>query len=236
MGSVSVSARGGREGSLSQSNSLSWRSSSFSSFRMLRLMLCSTVFLCLIVPAPAPFAKSDPRSIFNFLIEPWWCIVPRIVRELLHLKYFGTPLNEVGPCTLKADGSSPEPEPEGEPESEPYAAEPEPRNPRRRPVAEPEAEPRNGRLRTEPVPEPEKLSPEPESAPAKLSPESQLELIQIMEEQAALRERLERILGGGGARPEPEPEAESEPERSRGSSVPVVKSREPHHKVYFIES
>merc|ERR1712037_267267 len=222
MGSVSVSARGGREGSLSQSNSLSWRSSSFSSFRMLRLMLCSTVFLCLIVPAPAPFAKSDPRSIFNFLIEPWWCIVPRIVRELLHLKYFGTPLNEVGPCTLKADGSSPEPEPEGEPESEP--------------VAEPEAEPRNGRLRTEPVPDPEKLSPEPESAPAKLSPESQLELIQIMEEQAALRERLERILGGGGARPEPEPEAESEPERSRGSSVPVVKSREPHHKVYFIES
>merc|ERR1711881_62624 len=224
MGSVSVSARGGREGSLSQSNSLSWRSLSFSSFRMLRLMLCSTVFLCLIVPAPAPFAKSDPRSIFNFLIEPWWCIGPRIVRELLHLKYFGTPLNEVGPCTLKADGSSPEPEPEGEP--------------RRRPVAEPEAEPRNGRLRTEPVPEPEKLSPEPESAPAKLSPESQLELIQIMEEQAALRERLERILGGGGARPEPEPEpeAESEPERSRGSSVPVVKSREPHHKVYFIES
>merc|ERR1712226_1812897 len=189
----SASARGGREGSLSQSNSLSWRSSSFSSFRMLRLMLCSTVFLCLIVPAPAPFAKSDPRSIFNFLIEPWWCIVPRIVRELLHLKYFGTPLNEVGPCTLKADGSSPEPEPEG-------------------------------------------LSPEPESAPAKLSPESQLELIQIMEEQAALRERLERILGGGGVRPEPEPEAESEPERSRGSSVPVVKSREPHHKVYFIES
>merc|ERR1711910_219615 len=211
----SVSARGGREGSLSQSNSLSWRSSSFSSFRMLRLMLCSTVFLCLIVPAPAPFAKSDPRSIFNFLIEPWWCIVPRIVRELLHLKYFGTPLNEVGPCTLKADGSSPEPEPEGEPESEP------------------EAEPRNGRLRTEPVPEPEKLSPEPESAPAKLSPESQLELIQIMEEQAALRARLESLLGSA-PRPEPEPEAESEPERPRGSSVPVVKSREPHHKVYFI--
>merc|ERR1711936_884290 len=223
----SVSARGGREGSLSQSNSLSWRSSSFSSFRMLRLMLCSTVFLCLIVPAPAPFAKSDPRSIFNFLIEPWWCIVPRIVRELLHLKYFGTPLNEVGPCTLKADGSSPEPEPEGEPESEPYA-EPEPRNPRRRPAAEPEAEPRNGRLRTEPVPE-------PESAPTKLSPESELELIQILEEQAALRARLESLLGSG-PKPEPEPEAESEPERSRGSSVPVVKSREPHHKVYFIES
>ena len=60
--------------------SQSWRFSSFSGFRMLRLMLCSTVFLCLIVPAPAPFAKSDPRSIFNFLIEPWWCLVPRIVR------------------------------------------------------------------------------------------------------------------------------------------------------------
>merc|ERR1712088_920943 len=212
----------------------SWRSSSFSSFRMLRLMLCSTVFLCLIVPAPAPFAKSDPRSIFNFLIEPWWCLVPRIVRELLHLKYFGTALNEVGQCTLKAEGSSPEPEPEGEPESEPYA-EPEPRNPRRRPTAEPEAEPRNGRLRTEPVPEPEQLSLEPESAATKLSPESELELIQILEEQAALRARLESLLGSG-PRPEPEPEAESEPERSRGSSVPVVKSREPHHKVYFIES
>merc|ERR1712088_1043672 len=225
MGSVSVSARGGREGSLSQSNSLSWRSSSFASFRMLRPILCSTIFLCLIVPAPAPFAKSDPRSIFNFLIEPWWCLVPKIVRELLHLKYFGTALNEVGPCTLKADGSSPE----GEPESEPYAEpEPEPRNPRRRPAAEPEAEQRNGRLRTEPVPE-------PESAPTKLSPESELELIQILEEQAALRARLESLLGSG-PRPEPEPEAESEPERSRGSSVPVVKSREPHHKVYFIES
>merc|ERR1711981_145033 len=187
----SVSARGGREGSLVSllraRVSQSWRFSSFSSFRMLRLMLCSTVFLCLIVPAPAPFAKSDPRSIFNFLIEPWWCLVPRIVRELLHLKYFGTALNEVGPCTLKADGSSPEPEPEGEPESEPYA-EPEPRNPRRRPATEPEAEPRNGRLRTEPVPE-------PESAPTKLSPESELELIQILEELAALRARLESLLG-----------------------------------------
>merc|ERR1739844_5110 len=232
MGSVSVSAGGGREGSLvcwGPEFDQTWRFSSFSSFRMLRLMLFSTVFLCLIVPAPAPFAKSDPRSIFNFLIEPWWCLVPRIVRELLHLKHFGTALNEVGACSLKADGSSPEPEPEGEPESEPYA-EPEPRNPRRRPAAEPEpeAEPRNGRLRTEPVPE-------PESAPTKLSPESELELLQILEEQAALRARLESLLGSG-PRPEPEPEAESEPERSRGSSVPVVKSREPHHKVYFIES
>merc|ERR1712183_996383 len=160
--------------------SQSWRFSSSSSFRMLRLMLCSTVFLCLIVPAPAPFAKSDPRSIFNFLIEPWWCLVPRIVRELLHLKYFGTALNEVGQCTLKAEGSYPEPEP---------------RNPRRRPTAEPEAEPGNGRLRTEPVPEPEQLSLEPESAATKLSPESELELIQILEEQAALRARLESLLG-----------------------------------------
>merc|ERR1711997_142037 len=214
-GSVSVCRPGeaGKEEGARRVLASSWRSSSFSSFRMLRLILCSTVFLCLIVPAPAPFAKSDPRSIFNFLIEPWWCLVPRIVRELLHLKYFGTPLNEVGPCSLKADGSSsPEPEPEGEPESEPYA-EPEPRNPRRRPSAE------------------------PEPAPKKLSPESELELIQILEEQAALRARLESLLGSGPRpEPEPEPEAESEPERSRGSSVPVVKSREPHHKVYFIES
>merc|ERR1712106_964506 len=87
----SVSGGGGREGSWSaegRSFNQTWRFSSCSSFRMLRLMLCSTVFLCLIVPAPAPFAKRDPRSIFNFLIEPWWCLVPRIVRELLHLKYF----------------------------------------------------------------------------------------------------------------------------------------------------
>ena len=162
-------------------------------------------------------------------MSPSHCSKCSISRELLHLKYFGTALNEVGACSLKADGSSPEPEPEGEPESEPYA-EPEPRNPRRRPAAEPEpeAEPRNGRLRTEPVPE-------PESAPKKLSPESELELLQILEEQAALRARLESLLGSD-PRPEPEPEAESEPERSRGSSVPVVKSREPHHKVYFIES
>ena len=81
--SVSVSAGGGREGSLvcwGPEFDQTWRFSSFSSFRMLRLVLFSTVFLCLIVPAPAPFAKSDPRSIFNFLIEPWWCLVPKIVR------------------------------------------------------------------------------------------------------------------------------------------------------------
>ena len=81
--SVSVSAGGGREGSLvcwGPEFDQTWRFSSFSSFRMLRLVLFSTVFLCLVVPAPAPFAKSDPRSIFNFLIEPWWCLVPKIVR------------------------------------------------------------------------------------------------------------------------------------------------------------
>merc|ERR1712227_680019 len=116
-GSVSVCRQGGAVKGLLVLGDQSRRfSSSSRSFRMLRLVLFSTVFLCLIVPTPAPFAKSDPRSIFNFLIEPWWCLVPKIVRELLHLKYFGTPLNEVGPCTLAADGSSPEPEPEGEPE------------------------------------------------------------------------------------------------------------------------
>merc|ERR1712080_235782 len=109
-------------------------------------------------------------------------------------------LNEVGPCTLKADGSA-------------------------SPAPEPEAEPRNGRLRTA------ESVPEPESAPTKLSPESELELMQILEEQAALRARLESLLGskpGPRPEPEPEPEAESEPEIPRGSSVPVVKSREPH--------
>merc|ERR1712200_102865 len=112
---------------------------------------------------------------------------------------------------------------------------PEPRNPRRRPAPEPEpeAEPRNGRLRTEPASE-------PVSTPTKLSPESELELMQILEEQAALRARLENLLGTGRRpkpEPEPEPDPESEPERPRGSTVPVVaQSREPHHKVYFIES
>merc|ERR1712133_260623 len=69
------------------------------SINMGRIILCSTILLCLIVPVPAPLAKDDPRSIFNFLIEPRWCLVPKIVRELLHIKYFGAPLNEVGPCT-----------------------------------------------------------------------------------------------------------------------------------------
>merc|ERR1712121_431573 len=97
------------------------------SINMGRIILCSTILLCLIVPVPAPFAKDDPRSIFNFLIEPWWCLVPKIGRELLHIKYFGAPLNEVGPCTTQPKASA------GEPQPEP------------RLTAEPESEPRNGR-------------------------------------------------------------------------------------------
>merc|ERR1712115_677624 len=114
---------------------------------ILIIILCSTILLCLIVPVPAPFAKDDPRSIFNFLIEPWWCLVPKIVRELLHIKYFGEPLNEVGPCTTQPKASAGEPQPEGEPQAE---GEPEPEGssyaePEPRITAEPESEPRNGR-------------------------------------------------------------------------------------------
>merc|ERR1712133_80676 len=147
------------------------------SINMGRIILCSTILLCLIVPVPAPFAKDDPRSIFNFLIEPWWCLVPKIVRELLHIKYFGAPLNEVGPCTTQPKASAGEPQPEGEPqaEGEPQPeGEPEPEGgsyaePEPRITAEPESEPRNGRENTEDYSESGKLDsqtqPEPEPEP-----------------------------------------------------------------------
>ena len=32
------------------------------------------------VGAFAPFPSSDPRSIFNPVIEPWWCRAPRGLR------------------------------------------------------------------------------------------------------------------------------------------------------------
>ena len=40
------------------------------------------------------------RSVLNPLIEPWWCRVPKIMREFLHLKFTFSPLNERGPCTV----------------------------------------------------------------------------------------------------------------------------------------
>ena len=68
------------------------------------------------------------RSILNPLIEPWWCKVPKIMREVLHLKFTLTPLNERGPCTVPSDRS-----PGAEPEAEPsygrapsYSSQPEP--------------------------------------------------------------------------------------------------------------
>merc|ERR1712066_752280 len=83
--------------------------------------LVLTVFVCCIVGCYAPFPRNDPRSILNPLIEPWWCKVPTIMREVLHFKFLKTPLNERGGCSIVP---SAEPEPESEPEYEP-APEPE---------------------------------------------------------------------------------------------------------------
>merc|ERR1711982_15523 len=59
-----------------------------------------TLLVCLFVGCYAPFPRSDPRYILNPLIEPWWCRVPKIMREFLHLKFTFSPLNENGPCTV----------------------------------------------------------------------------------------------------------------------------------------
>merc|ERR1719222_830401 len=105
------------------------------------------IFLSLTFPpVPAPFPKGDLRAIFNPLIEPWWCIVPKFVRQVLVLKYFGTPLVEEGPCSVDPGQHAPQGEPEGEPERK-GLAEPEPE---RGSYAEPEPEPGY----PEPEPEP----------------------------------------------------------------------------------
>merc|ERR1712037_581754 len=100
------------------------------------------IFLSLTFPpVPAPFPKGDLRAIFNPLIEPWWCIVPKFVRQALVLKYFGTPLVEEGPCSVDPGQHAPQGEPEGEPESEPEkGAEPEPKGKHSHPEPEPEPE------------------------------------------------------------------------------------------------
>jgi len=59
-----------------------------------------TLLVCFFVGCFAPFPRNDPRSIFNPVIEPWWCRVPKQVREFLHITVVGTPLNERGPCTV----------------------------------------------------------------------------------------------------------------------------------------
>merc|ERR1712156_909827 len=38
--------------------------------------------VCFFVGCYAPFPRSDPRSVLNPLIEPWWCRVPKIMREV----------------------------------------------------------------------------------------------------------------------------------------------------------
>lgn len=182
----------------------------------IRPIHCSSVLLlCLIVPATAPFVESDPRSVFNFLITPWWCKVPRFVREILHFKYVGKPLNEVnGKCTV-----DPQAEPEGEPEAE---GEPEP-EPEGEPEAEPE--PRKGKLQVaaaEPESEPRKIqiTAEPESEPGKSEPEPESEV-------------------GSGSLVEPEPRHMSRPllwPSPKGNEVPEPEPESRNHKAYFIGS
>merc|ERR1712110_431310 len=71
--------------------------------RMLSLrscLMCCLVLLMLLQPTPAPFPPGDPRAFLNPFIEPWWCRVPKIMREYLHLKFTFSPLNENGPCRI----------------------------------------------------------------------------------------------------------------------------------------
>jgi len=68
--------------------------------KMLRTVLVASLVLLLVVGCFAPFPPGDPRAFLNPVIEPWWCKVPKIVREYLHLKFTFSPLNERGPCTV----------------------------------------------------------------------------------------------------------------------------------------
>merc|ERR1712038_71016 len=64
---------------------------------MARHLLLAMFVAVLFVGAFAPFPRSDPRAVFNPVIEPWWCRMPRMVRELLHLGVTFSELPE-GPC------------------------------------------------------------------------------------------------------------------------------------------
>jgi len=66
-------------------------------------VLVSCLVLLFVVGAFAPFPPGDPRAFLNPFIEPWWCKVPKIMREILHLKFTFSPLNERGPCTIPSD-------------------------------------------------------------------------------------------------------------------------------------
>merc|ERR1712117_661678 len=68
--------------------------------KMGKQLLFATLLICLFVGSFAPFPDNDPRSILNPVIEPWWCRVPKIMREFLHLKFTFSPLNESGPCVV----------------------------------------------------------------------------------------------------------------------------------------
>jgi len=63
-------------------------------------LIIFTLLVCLFVGCYAPFPRNDPRYFLNPFIEPWWCKVPKIMREFLHLKFTFSPLNERGPCTV----------------------------------------------------------------------------------------------------------------------------------------
>jgi len=201
-------------------------------------LLVFSILLSLFTPVPAPFPKGDARAIFNPLIEPWWCIVPKFVRQLLVLKYFGTPLVENGPCSLDPAQHAPQGEPEGEPErggayAEPeraaYAeperaayAEPEPEPGYPEPEPEPrfgsqlraEPEPEVGALRSRPEPEPKvsslrsRTEPEPKVGSSKISPEPEPEIKRNPRFRLVAAATEPEPEGGKAAYPEPEPEPE----------------------------
>merc|ERR1739847_134906 len=75
-------------------------SANIRTMRMQTKLIVFTLLVCFFVGCYAPFPRSDPRSVLNPLIEPWWCRVPKIMREFLHLKFTFSPLNERGPCTV----------------------------------------------------------------------------------------------------------------------------------------
>jgi len=198
-------------------------------------LLVLSILLSLLTPVPAPFPKGDPRAIFNPLIEPWWCVVPKFVRQLLVLKYFGTALVEDGPCSIDPAQHAPQGEPEGEPERGAFAEpEPEPGYP------EPEPEPRfaSSQLRAEPEPEVGSLRSRPEPEPEVRSSGSRPE----PEPEVRRNPRFRLVASAepepeGRAYPEPEPESVRQVRTSRaGSEVPQpeARSRDPSNKVYFI--
>jgi hypothetical protein len=43
-------------------------------------------------PTVAPFPPTDPRSIFNYFVLPWWYHAPYKVRNFVHTLFTGEPL------------------------------------------------------------------------------------------------------------------------------------------------